>query len=129
MTSTIINYLIWLVFTLLTTIITIILIPLLSKWIISKTQNEQLKAVIADITETVRTSVNYLERTSVAKYKSDGNWDIKSQREVLNIAVNEVMNNLLDTTKKTIKDNNINIYDLIVRHIESYIRSNKKPEV
>lgn len=129
MTSTIINYLIWLVFTLLTTIITIILIPLLSKWIISKTQNEQLKAVIADATETVRTSVNYLERTSVAKYKSDGNWDIKSQREVLNIAVNEVMNNLLDTTKKTIKDNNINIYDLIVRHIESYIRSNKKPEV
>mgnify|MGYP001046799162 FL=1 len=129
MTSTIINYLIWLVFTLLTTIITTILIPLLSKWIISKTQNEQLKAVIADITETVRTSVNYLERTSVAKYKSDGNWDIKSQREVLNIAVNEVMNNLLDTTKKTIKDNNINIYDLIVRHIESYIRSNKKPEV
>lgn len=129
MTSTIINYLIWLVFTLLTTIITTILIPLLSKWIISKTQNEQLKAVIADITETVRTSVNYLEQTSVAKYKSDGNWDIKSQREVLNIAVNEVMNNLLDTTKKIIKDNNINIYDLIVRHIESYIRSNKKPEV
>lgn len=125
MADTVLNYLIWFVFTILTTIITGIVIPTISKWISSKTQNEKLQAIITDITTTVQTSVNYLEQTVVEQYKATGKWNVTAQKKVLKDATDEVIKNLLDTTKKTITDNNINIQELITRHIESYIQSKK----
>lgn len=125
MADTVLNYLIWFVFTILTTIITGIVIPTISKWISSKTQNEKLQAIITDITTTVQTSVNYLEQTVVAQYKATGKWNVTAQKKVLKDATDKVIKNLLDTTKKTITDNNINIQELITRHIESYIQSKK----
>ena len=125
MTDTILNYLIWFLFTIFTTTVTTILIPALSKWLSSKTQNEKLQALIADITTTVQTSVNHLEQTSVAQFKATDAWSIETQKSALQAAVDEVIENLLDTTKKTISDNGIDIQELIKRHIESYIQSKK----
>ena len=125
MADTVLNYLIWFVFAILATIITGIVIPTISKWISSKTQNEKLQAIITDIATTVQTSVNYLEQTVVAQYKATGEWNVTAQKKVLKDATDEVIKNLLDTTKKTITDNNINIQELITRHIESYIQLKK----
>ncbi len=125
MRDTIINELICLVFSVLTIVISSILIPALAAWLKSKTENEKLQAVISDITTTVATSVNKYEQTAVAKLKEAGEWNAESQRSVLESALDEVITNLLDTTKDTLKENYLDVSEVIERHIESYIQSNK----
>ena len=126
MTDTILNYIILLLITAVTGIISSVLLPALSKWLCSKTENVQIQTLISDITTTVATSVNMMEQKSVCQYKADNNWNKKTQQIVLQDAVNDVISNLLETTKQSIKDNNIDIQKLIERHIESYIRSKKE---
>lgn len=102
-----------------------VLVPELSSWLKSKTENEKLQAVISDITTTVQTSVNKYEQTVVAKLKSAGEWNAESQRAVLESAVNEVITNLLNTTKRTFINNGIKVSGVVDRYVEAYIQSKK----
>lgn len=125
MMTTITNELICLIFSILAAVISSVLVPALSSWLKSKTENEKLQAVISDITMNVQTSVNKYEQTAVAKLKSAGEWNAESQRAVLESAVNEVVANLLDTTKKTLESNSQDVQNVVTRYIESYIQSKK----
>lgn len=125
MTQIIMNNLIQLIFTILSTVITVILIPALSNWLKSKTENEKIQAVISDLSATVETAVNYYEQTVVAGLKEDGEWNSDTQQEVLKDAVNTAMESLMDTTKKTISDNGISLQDVVTRYVESCIQTNK----
>lgn len=69
--------------------------------------------------------MNKYEQTAVAKLKSAGEWNAESQRAVLESAVNEVVANLLDTTKKTLESNSQDVQNVVTRYIESYIQSKK----
>lgn len=62
MTDTIMNELICLIFSIVAAVASSVLIPALSAWLRSKTENEKLQAVISDITTTVQTSVNKYEQ-------------------------------------------------------------------
>lgn len=125
MTDTIINELVCLIFSILAAFISSVLVPALSAWLKSKTENEKLQATISDITTTVQTSVNKYEQTAVARLKEAGEWNAESQNAVLENAVNEVVTNLLDTTKKSFINNGIDVSDVVERYIESYIQSQK----
>lgn len=125
MMTTITNELICLVSSILAAVISSVLVPALSSWLKSKTENEKLQAVISDLTTTVQTSVNKYEQTAVAKLKSAGEWNAESQRAVLESAVNEVISNLLDTTKRTFINNDIEVSDVVERYVEAYIQSKK----
>lgn len=125
MMTTITNELIFLIFSILAAVISSVLVPELSSWLKSKTENEKLQAVILDITTTVQTSVNKYEQTAVARLKAAGEWNAESQRAVLESAVNEVITNLLNTTKKTFINNGIEVFDVIERYVEAYIQSKK----
>lgn len=102
-----------------------ILIPALSAWLKSKTENEKIQSMISDITTTVQTSVNKYEQTTVSSLKDAGEWNRQSQHDVLMSVVNEVVSNLLGTTKDSFVDNGIDISDVVERYVESYIQSKK----
>lgn len=125
MIETIVTSVIGLLLTILSAIITSILIPALSNWLKSKTENQKLKSVIDDLTQTVKTSVDYLEQTAVNQLKADDKWDSESQASVLSTAVSEVISNLTSSTAEYIKTEQIDLDDLVTRYIESYIQSKK----
>ncbi|MCM1226386.1 MAG: hypothetical protein NC320_03045 [Clostridium sp.] len=125
MTDTIMNELICLIFSIVAAVGSSILIPALSAWLRSKTENEKLQSVISDITTTVQTSVNKYEQTAVARLKAAGEWNAESQRDVLESVVNETVTNLLDTTKNSFIDNGIEVSDVVERYVEAYIQSKK----
>lgn len=125
MVDTIVTSLIGLLCTVITATITGVLIPALSNWLKSKTENEKLKSVIDDLTQTVKTSVDYLEQTVVNQLKADGKWSSESQAAVLSTAVSEVTSNITSSTAEYIKNELIDLDDLVTRYIESYIRSKK----
>lgn len=81
--------------------------------------------MISDITTTVQTSVNKYEQTTVSSLKDAGEWNRQSQHDVLMSVVNEVVSNLLGTTKDSFVDNGIDISDVVERYVESYIQSKK----
>lgn len=123
MKTTIINHLIELVFTILTTVITAVLLPAFVAWLKSKTQNERIQAIISDISAAVATCVDYAEQTLVSSLKSNGEWNEETQADVLVTVVNNVSDILLDSTKQIIETNGIDLENLIVQHIEAYIQS------
>lgn len=120
------DYLVWFFISIFTTIITSVLLPTLANWLKSKTANESLQSVITDLTTTVQTAVNHYEQTMVVTLKKYGKWDSDAQRNVLESAVEEVIANLLDTTKKALEDNGQDIQNVVTRYIESYIQSKKQ---
>ena len=123
MKANIINHLIELVFTILTTVITAVLLPAFVAWLKSKTQNERIQAIISDISAAVATCVDYAEQTLVSSLKSNGEWNEETQADVLVTVVNNVSDILLDSTKQIIETNGIDLENLIVQHIEAYIQS------
>lgn len=125
MWETVLNSLVWMTISVFATIITSVVLPAFANWLKSKTENEKLQVLISDITATVQTAVNHYEQTTVSILKKCGEWDSDAQRAVLESAVNEVITNLLDTTKKALEDNGQDIYDVVTRYIESYIQSQK----
>ena len=129
MTNTIITSLIGVLCTIITAVTTTILIPSLSKWLKSKTNNEILKGVIDDITQTVQTSVGMFEQTMVKQLKADGKWNAESQSMVLRAAVQETVSNLSSKTIKALNDEKSDVNELIIRYIESYIYSQKFPSM
>ena len=66
-----------------------------------------------------------LEQTVVNQLKADGKWDSKSQAEVLQSAITEVVNGLSRTTYQILKSESTDIEALIKRYIEAYIQSKK----
>lgn len=125
MWETVLNSLIWMTISVFAAIITSVVLPAFANWLKSKTENEKLQVLISDITATVQTAVNQYEQTTVSTLKKCGEWDSDAQRNVLESAVNEVITNLLDTTKETLESNGQDIYDVVTRYIESYIQSQK----
>lgn len=125
MWETVLNSLVWMTISVFAAIITSVVLPAFANWLKSKTENEKLQVLISDITATVQTAVNHYEQTTVSTLKKCGEWDSDSQRAVLESAVNEVITNLLDTTKETLESNGQDIYDVVTRYIESYIQSQK----
>lgn len=105
--------------------ITTIIIPAIANWLKYKTQHQKLQSVIDDITVTVTSSVDMLEQTVVNQLKADGKWDSKSQSEVLQSAITEVLNGLSRTTYQILKSESTDIEALIKRYIEAYIQSKK----
>ena len=105
--------------------LTTIIIPAIANWLKYKTQHQKLQSVIDDITVTVTSSVDMLEQTVVNQLKADGKWDSKSQAEVLQSGITEVVNGLSRTTYQILKSESTDIEALIRRYIEAYIQSKK----
>lgn len=122
MKDIILEHLISLVFS----VISIILLPLISNWIKSKIQNENLKAMISDVEQNVRTCVDYVEQVMVSKIKDTTEWDEDTQKQALQEAVSRVCDSILDSTKRTLEANQIDITDYITTHVEAYIQSKKQ---
>lgn len=121
MKEIILDHIIDLVFT----IISVILVPMLSKWLRSKTQNERLRSMIEDIEVNVQTVVDYMEQTVVQTMKTSKEWNSENQAIVLKDAVSRIFDSILDSTKKTLEDNQIDITDYIASHVEAYIQRKK----
>lgn len=115
-----------LAFTVMSAVITIVLLPAVAAWLKSKTENEQIKSIIADISSAVATCVDHSEQTLVATLKSEDKWDKAAQNEVLNAVKKNVIDSLLETTKATVAENGIDIEQLVTQHIEAYIQSKKE---
>jgi hypothetical protein len=114
-----------LTFTIISATITIVLLPAVAAWLKSKTDNEQIKSIITDITSAVSTCVDHSEQTIVSQLKAEQNWNKDTQKEVLDTVTQSVIDSLLETTKKVVADNGIDIETLVVQHIEAYIQSKK----
>lgn len=114
-----------LAFTVMSAVITIVLLPAVAAWLKSKTENEQIKSIITDISSAVATCVDHSEQTLVATLKSNDKWDKAAQNEVLNAVKKNVIDSLLETTKATVAENGIDIEQLVTQHIEAYIQSKK----
>ena len=114
-----------LAFTVMSAVITIVLLPAVATWLKSKTENEQIKSIITDISSAVATCVDHSEQTLVATLKSEDKWDKAAQNEVLNAVKKNVIDSLLETTKATVAENGIDIEQLVTQHIEAYIQSKK----
>lgn len=115
-----------LAFTVMSAVITIVLLPAVAAWLKSKTENEQIKSIITDISSAVATCVDHSEQTLVATLKSEDKWDKAAQNEVLNAVKKNVIDSLLETTKATVAENGIDIEQLVTQHIEAYIQSKKE---
>lgn len=107
------------------TVVTGVLLPALTTWLKSKISNEQLKAVIADLSHTVSTSVKWVEQTMVWQLKQDGKWDLDSQQQVLATCAAEVVKNLTNDTKRLLSKENIDLEAIVIRYIESQISAGK----
>lgn len=114
------------VISIISTVITSVLLPQFTKWIKSKVESEQIRSCIDDLNITVTSAVDYFEQTVVSKLKSDDNWSEETQKDTLNAVADEVFKCLCESTKHTIESQGASIYDVIIRHIESYIISQKK---
>jgi hypothetical protein len=125
MKAQIISKVIELVFTVLTTVVVSVLLPAVTAWLKSKTNNEKIQAVIADISAAVVTCVDYAEQTIVPVLKEKDEWNDDTQLEVLNTVTNNVIDTLLETTKQIIEKNGINLEEMVAQKIEAYILSKK----
>lgn len=125
MKELIIEYAVKLAFLIIAAIATKIIIPAIAAWLKSKTDNQNLITIIEDVENTVKTCVDNLEQTVVWEYKNDGTWDADTQKAVRDAAIENVMQNLLDLTKRTLEANEIDIRKFVEQHIEAYILSQK----
>ena len=110
---------------LLSTIITTVLLPYFVSWLKSKTESENLKYIIDEITQTVSDSVNYTNQVFVDQLKKDGKFDAEKQKEALKMSLDYTINSLTDKTKQIISKNGLDLENIIVKYIESEIRKNK----
>lgn len=125
MKEIIMNHIIDLVFT----IVSVILVPMLSAWLKSKTQNERLKSMIEDIEVNVQSCVDYAEQTVVPELKKSGKWDSTSKKAVLTDTVSRICDSILASTRKTLEDSKIDIVSYVTSHVEAYIMNKKQTSV
>lgn len=129
MKAQIITKVIELVFTILSTVVVSVLLPAVTAWLKSKTNNERIQAIIADLSSAVTACVDYAEQTTVTALKEKGEWNADTQVEVLTSVTESVVNSLLDTTKQLIEANGIDLEELVAQRIEAYILSKKGSKV
>lgn len=108
------------------TIITSILIPYVTKLLKSKTDNTNLQYVITELSQTVQTSIDYVNQTFVEQLKADGKFDAENQAKALKLATENVMNNLTTKTIQVLGKDGIDIENLIISYIEAKISESKK---
>ena len=125
MKEVLMNHIVDLVFT----IVSVILVPMLSAWLRSKTQNERLKSMIEDIEVNVQSCVDYAEQTVVPELKKSGKWDSVTQKTVLTDTVHRICESILDSTKKTLESNKIDIVSYVTSHVEAYIINKKNTSI
>lgn len=116
-----------LVLGLIAAIVTGVLLPKLAQLVTSKVQNETLNNVVFDLSNSAAVVVNYLEQTMVSQLKKDGKWNSETQKEVLDKAVELVLERLADKTISTLDKNSTNVTNLIVSYIEAYINGTHSP--
>jgi len=114
------------VITIASAIITTVLLPLLAQWLTSKTTNQKLQTAIRDLTQTVATVVDCTEQTMVSQLKADNRWNYETQSQVLNYAVEHIIENLSTSTTKWLEDNSTNITATVQQYVEAYIFSKKQ---
>ena len=108
------------------TVITSILIPYITKLLKSKTDNTNLQYVITELSQTVQTSIDYVNQTFVEQLKADGKFDAESQAKALKFATENAMNNLTTKTIQVLGRDGIDIEKLIISYIEAKISESKK---
>ena len=108
------------------TVLTGVLIPVLVNWLNSKTNNEKLQYVITELSQTVQTSINYVNQTFVEQLKADGKFDAEKQKEALEKAVTYCLDTLSDKAKKILGKDGIDLQSVIVKYIEAQISESKK---
>lgn len=108
------------------TVITSFLLPALVSWLKAKTKNQNLQYIIDELSTTITASIDYTNQVYVEQLKKDGKFDLESQQEALNKAVNYVINNLTNTATKIIQKEGIDLVELIENKIEAQIAENKK---
>lgn len=116
-----------LVLGLIAAVVTGVLLPKLAQLVTSKVQNETLNNVVFDLSNSAAVVVNYLEQTMVSQLKKDGKWNSETQKEVLDKAVELVLERLADKTISTLDKNSTNVTNLIVSYIEAYINGTHSP--
>ena len=114
------------VITITSAIITTVLLPLLAQWLTSKTTNQKLQTAIRDLTQTVATVVDCTEQTMVSQLKADNRWNYEAQSQVLNYAVEHIIENLSTSTTKWLEANSTNITATVQQYVEAYIFSKKQ---
>ncbi len=121
MKETILTNVINLVFT----IATAILLPMLAAWLRSKTQNENLRSMITDIENTVKTCVDYTEQVVVSSLKDSSGWTDEAKAKVKSDTITAVIDMLLVSTVNTMTANKIDIEEYVSAKIEAYIQQKK----
>lgn len=116
-----------LVLGLIAAVVTGVLLPKLAQLVTSKVQNETLNNVVFDLSNSAAVVVNYLEQTMVSQLKKDGKWNSETQKEVLDKAVELVLERLADKTISTLDKNSTNVKNLIVSYVEAYINGTHSP--
>lgn len=109
--------------TFITGLITVVLLPAIAKWLSAKTDNQNLNNVIMELSHTVQTSVDYINQTFVDQLKIDGKFDVDAQKEALQLAIDDVFNNISENTKNILGKDGIDIEGIIIRYIEGYINN------
>ena len=107
------------------TVVTGILIPFVTNWLKSKTDNANLQYVIDELSKTVQTSVNHVNQTFVNQLKADGKFDADNQAKALKMAVEESVNSLTAKTVKILGKEGIDIETLVIKYIEAAIAEKK----
>lgn len=107
------------------TVVTGILIPFVTNWLKSKTDNANLQYVIDELSQTVQTSVNHVNQTFVNQLKADGKFDADNQVKALKMAVEESVNSLTAKTVKILGKEGIDIETLVIKYIEAAIAEKK----
>lgn len=111
--------------TIITGTFTGVIAPMMFKYFKSKTNNENVHAVLDELEATVSSSVGYLNQTFVDQLKTDGKWDAVTQKEALGKAVQEVLEGLSQRAKDIITNDELELKKIIIRHIEDEISKRK----
>lgn len=107
------------------TIITTVLLPYFISWLKTKTTNEKMHYVIDELSQTVTTSVAYVNQTFVDQLKADGKFDEEHQKEALKLAIDDVFNSLSTKTVSILQSDELDVVGIVTKYIEAEIKRNK----
>lgn len=114
------------VISILSTIITAVILPLVAKLIMSKLNNDRLKGIVEDVSNTISRAVDFMEVRMTNQLKEDGCWNAETQKQVLNAAIDMAIKELSDSTIKNLKLSETELREYIEGEIEKYILNKKE---
>lgn len=98
-----------------------VVIPAAAEYIREKTESETIKFAMTELESTASKVVDDIEQTIVRQYKSDGEWNIETQKCALNKAVDDMIHRLSLKTTEVVENHGIEIDKLVVSYIQSRI--------